>query len=240
MIENKKICVIIPALDEEGAIGKVIHDIPDWIDNITVVDNGSTDRTMEVAAKHGAQVLHEPRQGYGQACLTGISALKNCDIVVFIDGDYSDYPQEMSNLLRPILDDKADMVIGSRALGQSEKGSLTIVQRFGNKLACSLIKLFWNVTYTDLGPFRAIRYSSLLQLEMADTNYGWTIEMQIKAALKKLRTTEVAVSYRARIGTSKISGTIAGSVKAGTKILSTIGFYLWKYGFKLREQPPHL
>jgi glycosyltransferase involved in cell wall biosynthesis len=220
--EGLRISVIIPAINEEKSVGKVIKEIPDWTDDIIVVDNGSTDNTIPVAEKAGARVVLEKQKGYGSACLTGIDSLQNPDIVVFLDGDYSDYPVDMSNLVDPIINNQAEMVIGSRALGNAEKGALTPQARFGNWLACKLIFLFWGACFTDLGPFRAIRYSTLLNLGMCDKNYGWTVEMQIKAAQKAIPSMEVPVRYRKRIGKSKVSGTLQGVVGAGVKILSTI------------------
>ena len=216
------ISVIIPALNEEDAIGKVLHDIPSWVDEVVVVDNGSTDKTAEVAASKGAKVVLEPVRGYGSACLTGIEAISNPDVVVFLDGDYSDCPEEMVQLVDPILIGEADIVIGSRLSGNREQGSLTELAIFGNKLTCLLLRLFWNQKCTDLGPFRAIKYIPLLDLEMEDTGYGWTVEMQIKAVKKDLRILEVPVSYRKRIGVSKISGNKINSLKAGYKIMTTI------------------
>ena len=216
------VAVIIPALNEELSIGRVLSAIPDWVDDIIVVDNGSTDATPGVAREHGARVFFEPRRGYGSACLLGISRLSDPDVVVFLDGDYSDYPEEMDTLVDPIVDGKADMVIGSRVLGQRESGALTPQAIFGNWLSCTLMRWFWKVRYTDLGPFRAIRFSALERLAMHDPDYGWTVEMQIKAAKEGLQVKEVPVSYRRRIGESKVSGTIRGVVGAGTKILATI------------------
>ncbi len=201
----------------------MLRDIPaDLVQDVIVVDNGSSDRTAEVAASFGARVISEPSRGYGSTCLRGMAALKEPDVVVFLDGDYSDYPEEVSLLLQPILLNQADLVIGSRTLGSHEKGALPVHAQFGNKLASLLIRVFFHHRYTDLGPFRAIRYRSLLQLEMQDQNFGWTVEMQIKAIQRRLRIVEVPVSYRKRIGTSKVSGTLAGSVKAGFKIIWTI------------------
>ena len=217
-----EIAVIIPALNEERSIGKVIDAIPDWVDDVVVVDNGSTDGTRQEASRHGARVLREPQRGYGAACLTGIAALGRPEVVVFLDGDYSDYPEEMDRLVEPILADRADMVIGSRVLGTSEPGALLPQARFGNWLSCTLMHLLWKHRYTDLGPFRAIRRTSLEQLGMEDKNFGWTVEMQIKALRQGLRVAEAPVSYRPRIGQSKVTGTVRGVVSAGTKILYTI------------------
>jgi len=222
MRKKFRISVIIPAVDEERSIGKVISEIPAWVDEVIVVDNGSEDETADVAQSAGAKVLFEPRRGYGRACLTGIANLDNPDIVVFLDGDYSDYPGEMPSLVDPVINGSADLVIGSRVLGQAQKGALSPQARFGNWLACKLIRLFWKVRFTDLGPFRAICLSTLKALDMKDPNYGWTVEMQIKAAQRGVRVIEVPVSYRKRIGKSKVSGTIRGVVLAGTKILTLI------------------
>jgi glycosyltransferase involved in cell wall biosynthesis len=216
------VAVIIPALNEEAAIGRVISAIPPWGDEVIVVDNDSTDRTGEVAAAHGARVLQESIRGYGAACLAGITALQDPDIVVFLDGDFSDSPEEMSFLVDPIIRGVADLVIGSRVLGRRQPGALSPQARFGNWLACLLIRLIWGGRFTDLGPFRAIRYSALLTLDMQDLDYGWTVEMQVKAISHKLRVIEVPVAYNRRIGKSKISGTLRGVLGAGTKILFTI------------------
>lgn len=222
MRRDRKIAVIIPALNEEDGIGMVLQAIPRWVDDVVVVDNGSTDGTASVARSKGARVIGEPRRGYGSACLAGISALDDPDVVVFLDADFSDHPDEMGTLVDPIIENEADMVIGSRAASRREPGALPLQSRFGNRLACNLLRLFWGVRYTDLGPFRAIRYPSLESLGMRDLDYGWTIEMQIKAARYGLRAMEVPVSYRRRIGRSKISGTIRGTVGAGVKILRVI------------------
>ncbi len=228
--------VIIPAYNEQQSIGKVVHDIPkDLVRNIIVCNNNSTDQTAIAALQEGAIVVDQPKPGYGNACLKGMEYLENLaenqkpDIVVFIDGDYSDYPEEMFGLVHPILNEGYDMVIGSRALGLKESGSMTIPQIFGNWLATNLIKYIYNYQFTDLGPFRAIRYKSLLELNMQDKNFGWTVEMQVKAAKQKLETTEIAVNYKKRIGISKVSGTIKGTIMAGYKILWTI-IKLWITG----------
>ena len=220
----KKTVVIIPALNEERSIGQVIGDIPrGLVTEIVVVDNGSTDSTAQIASDSGATVIDEGKMGYGQACLAGISYIKSSsyvpDIIVFLDGDYSDYPQEMKDLVSPITEDGYDLVIGSRTIGERQKGALLPQALVGNYVATRLIRLFYGVSFTDLGPFRAIRYDKLLSLGMRDRTYGWTVEMQIKAAKKGLRCAEVPVSYRKRIGASKITGTIAGSFMAGVKII---------------------
>ena len=177
--------MIIPAINEAPSIQKVLNAIPDWVDDIIVADNGSTDRTADLALKGGAKVVFEPSRGYGSACLAAIESLSHTDIVVFLDGDYSDFPGEMNRLVDPIIENNVDMVVGSRVRGQPEKGALAPQARFGNMLACLLMRIFWNVNYTDLGPFRAIRYQALNSLKMMDRNYGWTVEMQLKAAKKK-------------------------------------------------------
>ncbi len=220
----KKTVVIIPAFNEEASIGRVIADIPkDIVAEVVVVDNGSSDSTAKVASGFGATVVNEERKGYGQACLAGINYIKNLsyspDIIVFIDGDYSDYPGEMKDILLPVIEGGYDLVIGSRTIGKRQKGALLPQALVGNYIATRLIKLFYGVSFTDLGPFRAIRYDKLLSLEMRDRTFGWTVEMQVKAAKRRFRCAEVPVSYRKRIGTSKITGTIAGSVMAGVKII---------------------
>ncbi len=223
MKNNHYISVIIPAINEEANIGRVIADIPQWVDEVLVVDNGSTDRTVEIAEAHGARVIHQPERGYGAACLAGIAALEErCDIVVFLDGDYSDYPEEMHLLVDPIIANRAEMVIGSR-VANALPGALTPQARFGNWLSCRLMRRFWGVRYTDLGPFRAIRRDALAKLDMRDRDYGWTVEMQIKAAQRGIREQEVPVRYRKRGGgKSKVSGNIRGIIGAGTKILTVI------------------
>lgn len=223
--------VIIPAYNEENGVGQVIAEIPKHIvSEIIVINNASTDNTEVVATKAGATVLRESIPGYGRACLKGIDYLKQTehkpDIVVFLDADHSDYPEEIGSVIKPILDLQADIVIGSRALGNKERGSMTPQQIFGNWLATRLLKLFYGVKFTDLGPFRAITYSKLLELDMQDKTFGWTVEMQLKAAKNGLRCVEVPVRYRKRIGFSKISGTVKGTVMAGYKILYTIFKYI--------------
>ena len=228
---KKNIVVIIPAFNEENSVGQVIGDIPkDFISEVIVVNNNSNDDTKLNAQKGGAIVLDEKRQGYGYACLKGIAytqeMINKPDIIVFIDADYSDFPEEMIALVQPIIEQDYDMVIGSRALGNRERGAMMPQQIFGNKLATSLLKIFYGIHYTDLGPFRAIKFDKLLELEMKDTTYGWTVEMQLKAAKKKMKVTEVPVNYRKRIGFSKVSGTFKGTVMAGYKIITTIFKYL--------------
>ncbi|KAA6432553.1 glycosyltransferase family 2 protein [Rufibacter glacialis] len=223
-----QITVIIPAYNEALSIGKVVAGIPrELVQQVIVVDNNSTDSTGQVATQAGATVVWEPRQGYGQACLTGIAHALNQvpppDIILFMDGDFSDYPEEIPLVLHPLLTQGYDLVIGSRALGQREPGSMTIPQIFGNWLATTLLRSLYNARFTDLGPFRAISTQALCQLNMQDRTYGWTVEMQLKAAQQNIRYTEVPVTYRKRIGVSKISGTVKGVVLAGYKILWTIG-----------------
>jgi glycosyltransferase involved in cell wall biosynthesis len=227
-----RISVIIPAYNEANSIANVLRDIPKGLaSEVIVVDNNSTDGTGKVVLENGATVLLQTRQGYGNACLKGLEylALKPAsekpEIVVFLDGDYSDYPEQMPKLIAPILQNRADLVIGSRALGNREKGSMTLPQVFGNWLATFLLHKIYRIKFTDLGPFRAIRYESLVSLNMQDQTYGWTVEMQLKAAKLGLRCTEIAVPYRKRIGVSKISGTIKGTILAGYKILYTIFKY---------------
>ncbi len=222
-----KIVVVIPAMNEEKSIGLVLADIPRQIvSDIIVVDNGSTDRTAEVARAAGATVIREPQRGYGKACLTGIAAARKLQpaVVVFLDGDYSDTPQEMSLLLQK-LSEGHDLVIGSRVLGQADRGALLPQARWGNLLAVTLIKVLFGQKYTDLGPFRAIRWDKLEALQMCDENFGWTVEMQVKAAIRGLSATEVPVSYRKRVGVSKVTGTLSGAASAGFKILWTIFRY---------------
>ncbi len=223
--------VIIPAFNEQDALGKVLDEIPvDLVREIIVVDNASTDNTAQIAINLGVTLLKESRKGYGNACLKAIDYIASLDeptdIVVFLDADYSDYPREMNQLLKPIVKDNYDLVIGSRALGDKERGSMTIYQVFGNWLATKLIGIFYHIKFTDLGPFRAIKFDKLILLSMQDKNYGWTVEMQIKAAKHKLRCVEVPADYRKRIGFSKVSGTLKGTILAGYKIIWTIFKYL--------------
>jgi glycosyltransferase involved in cell wall biosynthesis len=227
----QRIDVIIPAYNEEDSIAKVIREIPkELVREIVVIDNNSNDDTARNAKQENVTVLHESKLGYGYACLKGINYLSNKerqpDIVVFLDGDYSDYPEEMPIVVQPIIKGNVEMVIGSRALGKREKGAMTPQQIFGNWLATRLMSLFYGVKYTDLGPFRAIRFDKLIDLNMQDKTYGWTIEMQLKAAKAKMKSTEVAVNYRKRIGFSKVSGTVKGTVFAGVKIITAIFKYL--------------
>jgi len=222
--------VIIPMLNEQRSIGLVLDDLPS-VAEVVVVDNGSTDEGASIAKSKGATVIEEPQRGYGKACLTGIDYVSqqvtdpDSTIVAFIDGDYSDHPDELPNLLSKISDDGFDFVVGSRSKGSREKGAMHFQAIFGNWLACTLMRMFWGAKFSDLGPFRAIRYQSLMELGMADENFGWTIEMQIKAFRNGLKITEVPVSYRRRIGVSKISGTVSGTIRAGYKILWTIFRY---------------
>ena len=226
-----KTAIIIPAYNEEKSISKVIEEIPkERVSEIIVVNNCSNDRTAEIAEKSGATVLNENLMGYGAACLKGINYLqgKEFELVVFLDGDYSDYPKEIHLLTEPIISGEFDFVLGSRVLGNSEKGALPVQSRIGSVIAGFLINLFWHIRYTDLGPFRSIRYDKLIELHMKDKWFGWTVEMQIKAAKQKYRIKEVPVSYRKRIGKSKVTGTIKGSVMAGVIILKTIFIQLFK------------
>lgn len=227
MEKNPKIVVIIPAFNEENAVGNVVRDIPkELVSEIIVVDNNSSDDTQKSAENEGAIVVSEPQQGYGYACLKGMecAAFYHPDIIVFMDADYSDFPHEMVSIVKPIIEKDFDMVIGSRAIGKREKGSMTIPQVFGNWLATTLIRWIYKAKYTDLGPFRAIKYDKLLELNMRDKTYGWTVEMQLKAAKKGYQFCEVPVTYRKRIGKSKVSGTIKGTLMAGYKILSIVLF----------------
>ncbi|MDO6491819.1 MAG: glycosyltransferase family 2 protein [Cellulophaga sp.] len=227
-----KINVIIPAYNEADSIGKVIKDIPSIVSEIIVVNNNSTDNTVSNAEEAGATVLTENRKGYGYACLKGMDYIakksNKPDIIVFIDGDYSDYPEELIKIVDPILKNKVDFVVGARTKKGRENGSMTPQQVFGNKLATVLMKIFFGANFTDLGPFRAIKYNTLLDLEMQDKTYGWTVEMQLKILKKKLKYLEVPVRYKKRIGVSKVSGTVKGTIFAGVKILG----WIFKYSFK--------
>jgi len=228
-----RVAAVIPALNEEGSVGLVLGELPRaLVERAIVCDNGSTDGTIRAARLAGAIVVEEPRRGYGAACLRALAALEADppEIVLFLDADRSDDASEAGALLAPILEGRADFVIGSRALGLAEPGSLTPAQVFGNRLAAALLGLFYGVRATDLGPFRAIRWDALRSLEMRDRDFGWTIEMQVKAARRGLRTVEVPVRYRKRIGRSKISGTIRGTILAGGKILGTIAADLLLHG----------
>lgn len=217
-----RVGVIIPVRNEAAALPKVLGAIPAWVHAVIVADNSSIDGSPEVARRFGATVIDEPRRGYGRACLSALAAMPPVDIVVFIDGDASDDPAEMAGLIQPIVEGHADFVLGSRTIGERERGSLTPQQVFGNWLACTLVRWIWGVRFTDLGPFRAIRLTSLDALKMQDENYGWTIEMQVRAAQVKLRCLEIPTRYRRRIGVSKVSGTVRGAIGAGTKILYII------------------
>lgn len=215
------VAVIIPVLDEEEAIAGVVSTLPSWVDEIIVVDNGSSDRSAATARSAGARVVFEGRRGYGAACLRGITVARS-DVLVFVDGDASVDARELRDVIEPIVRDEADLVIGSRALGKVERGALSPVARFGNRLACGLMAVLWGATYTDLGPFRAVRREALTRLAMSDRDYGWTVEMQVKALTRRVRTCEVPVSCRRRVGRSKISGTLKGIAGAATKILYVI------------------
>ncbi|WPR71419.1 glycosyltransferase family 2 protein [Flavobacterium sp. NG2] len=226
------IVVIIPAYNEEKAIGHVISEIPDFVNEIIVVSNNSTDNTMAVAQKAGATVLSENKKGYGYACLKGLEYLAQKEnkpyIVVFLDGDYSDYPEELVKLTNPIINENIDFVIGARVSALREKHAMTPQQIFGNWLATFLMELFFKAKYTDLGPFRAIKYQKLLALKMEDKTYGWTVEMQLKVLQQKMTYIEIPVRYKNRIGVSKVSGTVKGTIMAGIKIIG----WIFKYTFK--------
>jgi len=229
---NPIIKVIIPAFNEQDSIGNVINDIPKIVDEIIVISNNSTDKTEENAQKSGATVLKEDRKGYGYACLKGMDYIANQpikpNIIVFLDGDYSDYPEQLLELIQPIIEKDVDFVVGARVASLREEGSMTPQQVFGNWLATSLMKLFFGAKFTDLGPFRAIKYQKLLDLKMQDKTYGWTVEMQLKAIKQKLSYIEIPLKYRNRIGVSKVSGTVKGTIFAGIKILG----WIFKYSFK--------
>ena len=224
--------LIIPAFNEENSIANVINDVPKIVDEIIVIDNNSTDETAKNAKNAGATVLKEVKKGYGFACLKGLNYIANQTIkptiVVFLDGDYSDYPTQLTSIVQPIIEENIDFVIGARVKELREPGSMKPQQIFGNWLATNLMKVFFGAKFTDLGPFRAIKYEKLVALKMTDTTYGWTVEMQLKVLKKKMSYLEIPVKYRNRIGTSKVSGTVKGSIFAGVKILS----WIFKYSFK--------
>ncbi len=241
IVDLSGVTVIIPALNEEASLPLVLRDLPD-VGEVIVVDNGSTDRTAEFAVQHGVTVVHESQRGYGAACLRGLSAV--CDsvnagqpppkIIAFVDADYSDHPDLLPRIVAPLLNDDADFVLGSRLQGEREPGAMPPQSVYGNKLACFLMRWLFRAAYTDLGPFRAIEYQALRRLGMCDRNFGWTVEMQIKAQRTGLRIREIPVPYRRRVGTSKISGTITGTLKAGWKILYLIA----KYGLSRGPKTP--
>ncbi len=229
---NPSIYVIIPAYNEEASIGLVIKDIPEFVSEVIVVNNASSDHTSLVAKKNGTTVINERRKGYGYACLSGLDYIskleKNPEIIVFLDGDYSDFPEELTKIIAPIIEKDIDFVIGARTSKLREKGSMTKLQIFGNWFATSLMILFFGSKFTDLGPFRAIKYEKLIALNMEDKTYGWTVEMQLKVIKRKFSYVEIPVNYRNRIGVSKVSGTLKGAIFAGIKIL----FWIFKYSFK--------
>ncbi len=225
MYRGDRIALIIPALNEEETIAQVLAGVNrDIVDQLIVVDNGCVDATAALAREGGAQVVAEPRRGYGSACLAGVHSAMGAGVVVFMDADGSDDPDEIELLLRSLHETGAAMVVGSRTLGRSEPGALTPIQRFGNGLTCRLVWLLWGVRYTDLGPFRAVRWDDLRSLDMRDPGFGWTIEMQVKAAQRRLKVVEVPVTYsNRRGGRSKISGNLIGSARAGKRILGYVG-----------------
>lgn len=226
------IIVIIPAYNEENAIANVIKEIPEYVSEIIVISNNSTDKTIEVATNAGATVLSEKRKGYGYACLKGMEYIANREkkpeIIVFLDGDYSDYPEDLTQIIEPIITQNIDFVIGSRVKNLRENGSMTPQQVFGNWLATFMMRLFFKSNFTDLGPFRAIKYDQLLELEMEDKTYGWTVEMQLKVLKQKMTYVEIPVRYKNRIGVSKVSGTVKGTIMAGIKIIGWIVKYSLK------------
>ena len=223
VMDLSRVGVVIPTLDEEASIGLVLAALPAGLRQVVVADNGSTDRSAEVARAAGAQVVSAPERGYGAACLAGLAALESgVEVVAFLDADRSDHPDELPSLLQPVSEGRADMVIGSRALGHAEPGSMLPQQRFGNWLATRLIRVLFGHRYTDLGPFRVITREALERIGMQDRPYGWTVEMQVRALQLGLRVEEVPVSYRRRVGRSKIAGTVRGTLGAGVKIIGTV------------------
>ena len=227
-VASSRLHIIMPVLNEAAALRVLLPELPSALRAATVVvDNGSTDASAAVAAQHGARVVHEKERGYGAACMAGIAALRaaDADIVLFMDGDASDDVADIPRVLEPLLTNAADLVIGSRVLGARDRGALAVHARFGNWLAAGLIYHKTGMRYTDLGPLRALRYDTLRSLDMQDRNFGWTVEMQMKAARQRLRVCEVPVHYRKRVGRSKISGTVSGSVRAGITILQTIALH---------------
>ena len=226
-----RVAVVIPALNEEASVGLVLDALPrEQVEVVVVADNGSTDRTAEVAAAHGARVVHEPRRGYGSACLAALAACRALpagppDVVVFLDADFSDHPEELEQVVAPILRGLADVVIGTRMVRPDARAALLPQARFGNALAVALLRWRWGARFTDLGPFRAVTWAALERVGMVDTNFGWTVELQVKAAALGLRCVEVPVRYRRRVGVSKITGTLSGSVRAGVKIIATLVRY---------------
>jgi glycosyltransferase involved in cell wall biosynthesis len=225
---GQTIGVVIPTRNEAAALPTVLQSLPAFVDAVAVGDYQSSDGTPDIARRFGARVVAVSGPGYGRACLEAIAALPPVDIIVFVDGDAADDLAAMEQLIAPLADDTADFTLGSRVLGQRERGALTPQQVFGNWLACTLIRLRWGKRYTDLGPFRAIRTDTFRALDMADLNYGWTVEMQVKAAYSGVRTLEIPVDYKRRIGVSKVSGTLSGTIKAGVKILWVIGREAWR------------
>jgi len=224
-----RVSVVIPALDEAASIGRVLADLP-WerLQEVVVADNGSRDGTAAAARRGGARVVHAARRGYGAACLAGLATLRETDVVVFLDADYSDHPEELPDVTAPILEGRADLVIGSRKLGRAEPGAMLPQQVLGNWLATWLVRVLFGHAYTDLGPFRAVTSEALDAIGMGDTDFGWTVEMQVRALQEGLRVVEVPVSYRRRVGRSKIAGTVRGTVAAGVKIVSTVLRLWWR------------